>query len=240
VKSFDDRKNDPQWITLSMLHFLTSQRYNLLTSFPFMALEKTRTKFLVIGDGAVGKTSLLTTYTTHVFPGEYIPTVWDTFRKNLTVDDASINLDLWDTSSQEDYVNSLLHLSFPGTDLFLICFCLVRPSSLENVRERWIPILKRHCPTLPYILVGLQSDVREAYLSEGSESRQTSWMNPISTSAGKEMQRQIGAQFYGECSSMTYDCVDEIFEEGIRIVLDRQEQSGGKNEEQSQHCCSVG
>eukprot|EP00117_Sycon_ciliatum_P004051 scpid42668/ scgid8577/ Rho-related protein racA len=166
-------------------------------------------KCVVVGDGAVGKSCLLISYTTNAFPGEYVPTVFDNYSANVMVDGQPINLGLWDTAGQEDY-DRLRPLSYPQTDVFLVCFSCSSPSSLANVAPKWIPELQHFSPGAPRILVGLKTDLRS------EESHHSHKM--VSYEEGVAVAKEIGAT-YCECSALTQDGIKTVFDTAIRLAL---------------------
>jgi len=65
----------------------------------------------------------------------YVPTVFENYVADIEVDGKRVELALWDTAGQEDY-DRLRPLSYPDTNVVLMCFSVDQPDSLENISEK--------------------------------------------------------------------------------------------------------
>ncbi|NXI30318.1 RHOB protein, partial [Sterrhoptilus dennistouni] len=170
-----------------------------------------RKKLVVVGDGACGKTCLLIVFSKDEFPEGYVPTVFENY---------------------EDY-DRLRPLSYPDTDVILMCFSVDSPDSLENIPEKWVPEVKHFCPNVPIILVANKKDLRndEHVRNELARMKQ----EPVRTEDGRAMAIRIQAYDYLECSAKTKEGVREVFETATRAALQKRygTQNGCIN------CCKV-
>lgn len=174
-------------------------------------------KCVVVGDQSVGKTCLLMSYVNQAFPGEYIPTVFDNYSATVLVEGSPVQIGLWDTAGDEEY-DRLRPLSYPQTDVFLLCCSIISRSSFENVISRWQPELDHHAPSVPIVLVGCKSDLRDNLnLMQWLEASGTSM---VSAAEAEDARRRIGAVVYRECSALTRDGLKEVFDTAIRVVIE--------------------
>ncbi|XP_067867654.1 rho-related GTP-binding protein RhoB-like [Heterodontus francisci] len=179
-----------------------------------------RRKLVVVGDGGCGKTSLLFVLSKDEFPEGYVPTVFDTYVADIIVDEKQVELALWDTAGQEDY-DRLRPLSYPDTDVILICFSVDSPDSLSNIPEKWMAEVKHFCPGVPVVLVGNKKDLRsdERVRKELARSKR----EPVRWEEGRAMAEMIGAYDYLECSAKTKEGVWEVFETATRATFNATE-----------------
>ena len=184
-----------------------------------------RKKLVIVGDGACGKTCLLIVFSKDQFPEVYVPTVFENYVADIEVDGKQVELALWDTAGQEDY-DRLRPLSYPDTDVILMCFSIDAPDSLDNIPEKWTPEVKHFCPNVPIILVGNKKDIRndEAIRRELSRMKQ----EPVKPEQGKVMADTIGAFAYLECSAKTKEGVREVFEMATRAALQVKKKKKGR------------
>ncbi|XP_041961578.1 rho-related GTP-binding protein RhoU [Alosa sapidissima] len=195
-----------------------------------MQMQKHKSLFLperkvtcvLVGDGAVGKTSLVVSYTTNGFPSEYIPTTLDNFAALVVVDGKPVRLQLCDVSGErwltptgkhnEEFAQ-LRSLCYKNADIFLLCYSVVLPSSFHSVTSRWASEIHRLCPDAPIILVGTQSDLREdvhvlIQLAQNQEQ-------PITTEEARVCAQHINAVTFTECSALTQKNLKEVFDTAI-------------------------
>jgi len=114
---------------------------------------------VVIGDGAVGKTCMLITYSKNEFPTEYVPTVFDNYVVTVATNEGPIELSLKDTAGQEDLA-SVRRLSYHGAHVFVVCFAVTNPTSFENL-QTWVQDIKEFDARVPFIIVGTKTDERD-------------------------------------------------------------------------------
>ncbi|KAJ1558177.1 GTP-binding protein Rho1 [Cladochytrium tenue] len=154
-----------------------------------------RRKLVMVGDGAVFENHVV-----DVHLDEY----------------PLIQLALWDTAGQEDY-NRLRPLSYPGSDVIIVCFAISSPDSLDNVESQWVNEIRHYCGPIPIVLVGCKKDLRNdpATIAELARARQ----HPVAFEEGAAMARKIGAYCYVECSAKYNDGVSDVFEHATRAAM---------------------
>uniref|UniRef100_A0A8C0S437 Ras homolog family member A n=1 Tax=Canis lupus familiaris TaxID=9615 RepID=A0A8C0S437_CANLF len=158
-------------------------------------------KLVIAGDGACAKTCLLIIFK-HVV--------------DIEVDGKQVELALWDTAGREDH-DHLRPLSYPDTDVILVCLSIDSPDSLENIPEKWTPEAKHFCPNVPIILVGNKKDLRNDEHTRWELAKMK--QEPVKLEEGRDMANRIGAFGYMECSAKTKDGVREVFEMATRAAM---------------------
>eukprot|EP01006_Ploeotia_vitrea_P035113 TRINITY_DN65838_c3_g1_i1.p1 TRINITY_DN65838_c3_g1~~TRINITY_DN65838_c3_g1_i1.p1 ORF type:complete len:201 (+),score=100.56 TRINITY_DN65838_c3_g1_i1:159-761(+) len=173
-------------------------------------------KLVTVGDGACGKTCLVYSYTQNRFPDEYIPTVFDNCSTLLMVDGKAVNLSCWDTAGQDDY-DRLRPLSYPMTDVFLVCFSVISKRSFHNIKSKWVPELRHYSPGVPIVLVGCKSDLRDD--KDMQSQLQAKGISCVEPEDAVALATEIGAVKYIEVSSLTQYNLTAVFDSAVRAAF---------------------
>jgi small GTP-binding protein len=129
--------------------------------------QKFTFKITVIGDGGVGKTSLIQRFTQNTFSEDYIKTIGAQFSKlSKIINDDIVILIFWDIASQNDL--TFLRPSFyRDSKAAIIVYSLeendLGKESLENI-PRWIDDIQKFCGTIPLTLFANKVDLIEENL----------------------------------------------------------------------------
>ena len=164
-------------------------------------------QLLIIGDSCVGKTSLLTRYTTGTFKEEYIATVGiDYYTKNETINDKIISIKLWDTVGQERY-KALTQNFFKNAEGVMVVYDITKVDSFDNLKF-WINSIKQNMENkniiIPVIIIGNKVDMED--------------MREISNENAENFAKENNYKYF-ETSAKTGEGIDNAVRELVNQVL---------------------
>ncbi|XP_062999938.1 rho-related GTP-binding protein RhoF isoform X2 [Elgaria multicarinata webbii] len=117
---------------------------------------------------------------------------------------------------QEDY-DRLRPLSYQNTNVVLICYDVMNPTSFDNVLIKWSHEVNHFCRGIPIVLVGCKTDLRKD--KEHLRKLRSAEQEPITYRQGEEACRQMNADVYLECSAKFRENIEAVFKETASIAL---------------------
>ena len=190
-------------------------------------------KLVCVGDGAVGKTSLLQTFALNQFPDHYEPTVFDNYATNVQYNTTTYNMCLWDSAGQEDY-QAMRQLSYANTDVFLLCFSCISPTSFKHV-DRWVKEIRDFDADATIVIACTKVDSLQS--QETMQMLREHNVKPISTTDLHAMKTKYPTIPFIECSAKTGWNVKQVFQMTIDAVLEHQARKRRRN--RRCYACSV-
>lgn len=163
----------------------------------------------LIGDSGVGKSWLITSLTLQKLSSRFITSRFSRYQKLCNFHDHEYMLNIYDLNVRVDQ-NANESLSIDDRiDVFLICFSVISKTSFDSVKSKWIPLIKREHPEVPYIIVGTQNDLRNEMKAEVMKYED-----------GLQIVRQANASKYVECSAIVKsNVVESILIKAIFVTL---------------------
>jgi len=168
-------------------------------------------KITLLGDAAVGKTSLINQFVENTFQEDYKPTLGaNIIRKDVILEElnAKVRLIVWDLAGQEKY-NVVRSLYYQGCVGALLVYDVTRIVTFENIVSKWLNDFKKYVKREGvYLLLGNKSDLNEQRV--------------VQTSDGNKLAEKINASKFIETSAKFGENVDNAFKTLVYQILENQ------------------
>lgn len=155
-------------------------------------------KLVVVGGGGVGKSALTIQLIQSHFVDEYDPTIEDSYRKQCSVDNEQVMLDILDTAGQEEYLAMREQYMRTGEG-FLLVYAINSRTSLEELQVFYEQIQRvKDVDNVPVLVVGNKSDLeieRQVSFEEGAAFAKSLGCPFLETSAKQRI--NVEEAFYG-------------------------------------------
>jgi len=172
-------------------------------------------KLVLLGEAAVGKSSLVLRFVNNDFQENKEPTIGAAFlTQKCNLPTRTIKFEIWDTAGQERFA-SLAPMYYRNAQSALVVYDLTKPTSLIKAKH-WVAELQRQAsPGIVIALVGnkldLTNDQGEPSLGDDGDNEETDGdARKISTAEAKTYAEEEGLLFF-ETSAKTGTNVTEVF-----------------------------
>jgi len=126
-------------------------------------------KLVVLGGGGVGKSALTIRLVTDNFLDEYDPTIEDSYRKQVMIDEEMALLDILDTAGQEEFSSMQDQWMRDGKG-FLLVYNIISKDTFDEVTVLYDKILRtKDADKVPLVLVGNKCDLKNQRAVEYKE-----------------------------------------------------------------------
>ncbi|MBY8989438.1 MAG: GTP-binding protein [Candidatus Lokiarchaeota archaeon] len=122
--------------------------------------KKITLKIIIIGEPAVGKTSLVKKFITGKFSKDYRSSIGtNIYTKKVVLEDNKIvTLQLWDIAGQERWIN-MRHSYYSGAKGVIIVGDLNRKNTFDQIEKFWVQDINNYCSHVPIILLANKKDL---------------------------------------------------------------------------------
>ncbi|MFX0105155.1 MAG: Rab family GTPase [Candidatus Hodarchaeota archaeon] len=169
---------------------MTTEEANLEREFVY--------KVVILGDAAVGKTSLISQFVEGSFEEDYKPTLGaNIVRKDVNLDKARVRLIMWDLAGQEKY-QVVRSMYFQGCEGALLVYDVTRYNTFESINSKWLRDFKKYVKKKGvYVLIGNKIDLKD--------------QRTITAERGRELATKIKASHFIETSAKLGENIEEAF-----------------------------
>ncbi|MFX1573095.1 MAG: Rab family GTPase [Promethearchaeota archaeon] len=123
-------------------------------------IKKFTLKIILIGDPAVGKTSLVKKFVSGQFSRDYRSSIGtNIYIKNIILNNnVKVTLQIWDIAGQERWTK-MRNAYYAGAKGILLVGDLTRKNTFIQIEDFWFPDMKHYCPSAPISLLANKNDL---------------------------------------------------------------------------------
>ncbi len=125
-------------------------------------IKKFTLKIIIVGEPAVGKTSLVKKFVSEQFSKDYRSSIGtNIFIKKINLKNiGETTIQLWDIAGQERWIN-MRRSYYSGAKGVLIVGDLTRKNTFDQIVKFWVPDVKQFCELVPIIIIANKNDLEK-------------------------------------------------------------------------------